>query len=348
MGYPTALNFIIGKLETTPGTAETITSDDFDVRVMNPTWTPNTETDDDAAKYARGDHAEAESVYGARSGTITFDLRLSYGGTDTTEPAYWKYLNACGWKTVEYASGITLQLIKSGDLAPMTIAHYIVDRAASPTAIRTLFSGCMGNAVISVDKIGGVHMAKCTMQGKLVGQTTIANGDIPYPTDMSQLHPEKFLNNTVYVDGKATRISQFTLDPGCGVQPVIDQSDATGYSHFAIVSRNPRLSMNPQVTSLTEDDPIGDIVSGCTGLYAVDRIVMRANRLRYCMPRTQMLPPSVAAREGLEGWDKTYKLMNNGYSGTQGDTGLPTECTAEIGFGFHETGLTWSETGMYM
>lgn len=348
MSYLSNLNFIVGKKEVSAGTAIALTSDDFDVRIVNPAITYNTEVDDEAAKYARGDHAEAESVFGARSAQVTFDIRVAYAGSDTAEPDFWKYLNACGLKSVTYTgNGIALQPLAAGDEVTMTIGFYQVSRGTSPTALCTILAGCMGNAVIMTEGIGKPWVARCTMTGKLVSVSTIANADIPYPTDMAQLHPEKFLNNTIYIDGKPVKVSQFSLDPGCEVQPVIDQSDRTGYSHFAIVNRKPRFSCNPLLLGLTDDDPIGDIISGCTGLYAVDRIVVKSNRYRICMPRTQMLPPSLAAREGLEAWDKSFKLMNNGYTGSLGDTGLPDECTFEVLIGLHETGMS-GDTGMYL
>lgn len=358
MSYPSNLNFIIGKLESVAGVAETLTSADFDVRIMNPQLTYNTEVDDEAARYARGDHAEAESVYGSRSAQIAFDMRIAWadeGATGINVPDTFKFLNACGLQTVNYLDtasgkyvGRALQPLKVGDEKTMTIGFYQVDRAVTPTAIRTLIAGAMGTVTIGCEKVGAPMIAKCTFTGKLIGTSTIANADIPYPTDMSQLHPEKFINNSLYIDYKTVKLNTFTLDPGCEIQPVTDQGDPTGYSHFAIVSRKPRFSCDPLITSKTNDDPIGDIVAGCTGLYNVERGVLKTNRYRLCMPRMQMLPPALAAREGMEGWNKTFKLMNNGYTGMLGDTGLTPECTFELLIGFHETGMTASTTGMYM
>ena len=347
--FPSNLNFVIIKKEAVIGTAEALTSADFDIRTINPALTYNTEVDEESAKYANGSHAEAESVYGARSAQVTFDMRMAWGGTATTEPDTWKVLNACGLKSVTYdQSGVALQPLKAGDETTVTVGYYQVQRSSTPTALCTLLAGARGNAVITCEKIGAPLLAKVTLPGKLVSVSTISNENIPYPTDMNQQHPEKMLNNTLYIDGKPVKINTFSLDPGCEVQPVIDQSDPTGYSHFAIVNRKPRFSCDPLINTLTNDDPIGDIISGCTGLYAVDRIVYRTNRMRILAPRAQMLPPALAAREGLEGWNKNYKLMNNGYTGTQGDTGLPTEATFEILIGTHETGMSWGDTGMYL
>lgn len=349
MSYPINLRFLMGKLESSPGTVETLTSADFNSRIINPELTFNTEVDSDDAKYARGDHAESESVYGARSAQVTFDIRMSWGGGLTTEPDYWKFLNACGLKSVTYTdTGIALQPLKEKDETTMTLEIYDVGRGATPTAVKTQLGGCMGNVVITCEKIGAPWLAKITMTGKLIGQSTIANVDIPYPTDMDQLHPEKFIANSIYIDGKAVKVSKFALDVGNDIQPVFNQADPTGYSHFAVASRKPRLSCDPLMEALTVDDPIGDVVAGCTGLYAVDPIVIKSNRFRLKAPRAQLLPVGIANREGLINWDKNYKLMNNGYTGMQGDTGLPTECTWELLQGFHETGIAWSDTGMYM
>lgn len=345
--YPSSLNFVICKKEAAVGTAETLTSADFNVRIINPTLTYNTEVDDEAAKWASGTHAEAESVYGARSGQITFDMRLAYGASDTDEPETWAILNSCGLKSVSYTTtGVALQPLKSGDESTLTVGFYQVSRDATPSAIQTVLAGCMGNAIITCEGIGKPWLAKVTLTGKLIGTNTIANVDIPVPIDMNQNHPEKFINNTIYVDGKGVKVTKFALDPGCAVTPVIDQSDRTGYSHFAITDRKPRFSIDPLVQEKTVDDPIGDIVAGCTGMYAIDRIVVKSPKLRLCIPRAQMLPPSLAAREGLEGWNKNYKCLNNGVTGMLGDTGMASEATWELLIGMHEAGASY--TGMYM
>ena len=349
MAYISNLNFGVGKLETPAGVAVEPVTADFNERLIDPQLTLNTETDNDAAKYARGDHAEAESVYGARSGQVTFGIRLCYSGDDATPPSWSKYGQVCGVSEVLYALvGVGFQPLKAGDIKTMTFDFYQTGSGASPSAIRTRLAGCMGNAVIGCDGIGKPWIMQVTLTGKLVGQTTVEYASIPIPDDMDQVHPEKFLNNSLYIDGVATKISSWSLDIGNDVQPIIDQSDPTGYAYYVVVNRVPRFSCNPLVEALTVDDPIGDIVSGCTGLYAVDPIVLKSNRLRFKIPRAQMLPPSVANREGFNSWDKTYKCMNNGYTGVLGDTGLPAECTWEILQGFHETGVAWSDTGMYM
>lgn len=350
MSYPVNVSFGIAKLESVAGVAETITSADFNTRCRNIEVTFNIEVDGEGAKYARGDHAEDESVYGVRSAQIVVDLRLAWGGDETTEPDTWKFLNACGLKTVTYTgSGIALQPLQENDEKTLTFKQYLKSSGASPTAICNTFAGCAGNAVISCEKLGSPWYAKCTFQGKISGTSeTIANASIPFPTDMDQLHPEKFLNNTIYIGGKPVKVSSFSLDFGNEIQPVYDQADPSGISHFAIVSRKPRFSCNPMMQALTEDDPIGDVVAGCTGLYAIDKIIVRSNRSRIVIPRAQMLPPSQANREGHMSWDKTYKCLNNGVSGLLGDTGLTPECTVEYSHGRHETGIAWTDTGMYM
>lgn len=350
MSYPISVSFGIGKLESVAGTAETITSADFNNRLRNLEVTFNTEVDDEGSRYARGDHAEDESIFGIRSAQIVVDLRLAWGGDETTEPDNWKYLNACGLKTVTYVgSGIELQPLQEYDEKTMTFKYYLKSSGASPTAICYTFAGCMGNAVITCEKIGAPWYAKCTFQGKMSSAPeTIANANIPFPTDMDQLHPEKFLNNTIYIDHKPVKVSSFSLDFGNEIQPIYDQADPSGISHYSIVSRKPRFSCNPMMQALTADDPIGDIVAGCTGLYAIDPIIVRSNRMRIKIPRAQMLPPSIANREGHMSWDKTYKCNNNGYTGVLGDTGLPAECTVAVLIGTHETGVAWTDTGMYM
>lgn len=348
MGYPSKITFAIGKLESVPGVMETITSADFNSRLINPVLTYNTEVDDEAAKYARGDHAEAESVFGARSAQLTFDVRVAWGGDAITEPDFYKFLKACGLSAVTYLdTGIGLQPLKSGDEKTCSFEFYQVKSGVlSPSAIRTRLAGACGTLQITAEKVGAPILAKFTFKGKLSGKPE-QTSDIPVPVDMDQEHPDKFVNNTLYIGGKATKVSTFALDTGNDIQALTDQSDPTGYSHFFIAGRAPRFSCDPLIQDISNDDPIGDIVAGDTGMYHVDRIVLRSQHFRLCAPRAQMLPPSLAARDGLEGWNKNYKLLNNGCTGMLGDTGLPAEATFELLIGLHETGAAGT-TGLYM
>jgi len=342
MAFPSSLNFMIGKLEATPGTAVAVGSNDFDVRVINPQLTLGLEVDEEGSRYSRGDHAEAESVSGVRQGTIAFDVRLAWGGTVQTEPTLNKYLHTCGLSSITYSDvGIGLQPLKVGDETTCTLAFYQVSRGATPTAIKTTLAGCCGTIQITAEKVGAPILLKFSFKGKLSGMPeTIVSADIPVPINISLEHPEKFINNTLYIDGVANKIGTFTLDTGNDVQPVSDQSDPTGISHFGIVGRAPRFSCDPLVQALSVDNPVNKIAAA-TGLMDSDRIVLSTGHYKIIAPRAQLLPPALAAREGLEGWNKSYKLMGNGVTGSLGDTGLPAEATFELLCGLHETGVNF-------
>lgn len=102
--YSNNLRVLVARKEETSGIPVTLTSADFDVRVRNPTVTATMEADDEASKYATGDHGEDVAVMGAQSASIEFSIKMS--STDgTTSPKWWKFAEACGCEIKTYENG---------------------------------------------------------------------------------------------------------------------------------------------------------------------------------------------------------------------------------------------------
>ena len=177
-------------------------------------------------------------------------------------------------------------------------------------------------------------MAMYTFTGKLVDVVDIANGSVPVPQDLDTTCSDKMLNNTMLINDVTQRISNFTLDTGNEIQPIIDQSESTGYSHYVIGSRAPRFATNPLMKEVAEDDVWGKLTSGLTG--CLDTYAMGVgdtgldNKFMLIIPKGQLLSAAVATRERSVNWDQNYKLLPNGVTGAIADPSLAEEVTWEL------------------
>ncbi|MBD3387591.1 MAG: hypothetical protein GF414_01495 [Candidatus Altiarchaeales archaeon] len=314
---------------------ETLDSSDHDVRIRGVEFTPTVELDDEAAKYANGNHSEDVSITGATLGQVTFSVRMALPSAVNSTAKWWKFARGAGLTYNAYgATGYGLQPKKSGDETTMTIWVYDIQRGGTGNGIIYKMAGCCGSVVFSAESIGKPWIASFTFNGKLSSIEDVAAANLPDMYGLDSTCADKFLMDSVYVDGTAKKVSSFSLDTGNDVQPVYDQSDSTGISHYGIISRAPRLSINPLQTSLSDDDVWYRMTSGATG--CPDTFPMHlgdtgANTQYSIMaPKAQLLSNAISSREGLQAYDQNYKLLGNGVTGSVSDGDLDPEVTFEV------------------
>jgi len=333
--YSSNLRILVGKLESVPGTMETLAASDFDVRVRGVEIAPTFEVDDEASKWARGDHAEDESIVGAKTAQVTFTVRAAVASAVTAEPKWWKFAKGCGLASAAWASaGYGLTPKKANDEITMTLWVYDIQRGGTGNAVCYQVAGAMGNMVLGAEGVGKPWLASFTYTGKLVGIVNVEAADVPSPYGLDTTCADRLLMDSCYVDAVAQKVSSFSLDLGNDIQPVYDQSDASGISHYGIVARKPRLSLNPLLTSIATDDiwtRIGAGSTGCPDTYACHLGDTGANtKYSIMVPKAQLLTAGLANREGLVSWEQSYKLLANGVTGSIADANLTPEVTFEI------------------
>lgn len=313
---------LIAKLETEAGTAETLTDSDFDVRCRNIEITPETPVDDEAAKYANGNHAEDESLAGAQSVQVSFSVRLAPSGEVATAPKYAKFLEACGVDQVTYTTtGIGFVRRKAKDCAPLTI-WVQEQRVGTNEALTHKVKGAVGTFTLAADGIGGALMLNFTFTGAYQGESETES--LLSPTGMDTAIGEKLLNTAVTVGSDNLRISNLSFDLANDVQPVIDQSDATGYAYYYIAATRPRLSVNPLKISPATKDIYSEYKNETTQTVSV-----AFQNFTFKIPVAQIISPASATREGLASWDLNFKALGNGSV----DSDLTGEDTFELLYG---------------
>jgi hypothetical protein len=329
------LRFLVGKIETTAGTMETLTGADFDVRIRDPQITINVEVDDENSKWARGDHGEDHTITGIQTAQITFSVRCAWSGAVASEPDWSKFLKGCGAKAVTYAStGIGYQPLKEYDIKTMTLWMYDCQTGATPSAVCYKIKGAMGNCVIGADGVGKPWMASFTFSGVVSDVVDVAYASIPLAMGLDTSCSDKMLSNIAYVGTVAEKISSFQLDFGNEINAVLDQSDAAGVAYYMITARRPRLTMNPLAQLVATRDVFGQLTSGLTGCPDTFRIGIGDtgldNKFWLEAPKAQLISAAVANREGIVAWDQSFKLQANGVTGALTNSVFSPETTFEI------------------
>jgi hypothetical protein len=321
------LRCVVCKEEVTPGTAIAMADADFNTRIYAPEITLELPVDDENSKFGTGDHGEDESIPGTRSASVKLSTKISWGGAVATEPAWWKLLKGCGLVKKTYTTtGIAVQPKAAGDDTTLTMWVIDIIRGAAPSAIAYKLAGCMGDGSIFCDGIGKPWMLETTFKGKLTAIAPITAGADQFVLTGADTNlPETLCGNAVTMSAKTKKITSFKLAFGNDVQPQYNQGDASCIDFYGIVSRRPRLTMNPLMVTMSGDtdshDPLTDFQAVTTG---TGSIVGTHHTLN--IPRHQILTMAQAVREGLVGWDMNYKLLRNGSA----DAVLDAEVTWEL------------------
>jgi len=331
--YSSNLRILAADLESNQAGIADPSADAFNVRVREPMITPIIEVDDEASKYATGDHGEDESIMGAQSATIEFSVKMSSCEvtTDNKHPAWWKFAQACGCAVKNYENdggviiGYALQPLKSKDVATMTIFVYDIPRTGSKIA-RYKFTGCMGNMTIGAEGVGKPWTANFSFTGKLAEVKDVT--DTPELKITDKTVAEKMLNYELNFHGlgldtdKSQKISTFMLDAGNEISPLIDQADHTGYAYYAITKRSPRFSCDPLMNGSFEK-----LFESWRDNKTFSVVMRQKDETGFtlCIPKAQALTSAVASREGLINWDLNLKALRN-------DTDIPNyqEVTWEL------------------
>lgn len=320
--YSTNLRTLIAKVESVAGVAETLTDSDFDVRCESIEVTPETPVSDEAAKTANGNHSERESLAGAQSVQVSFSVPLAASGSVSAAPKLEKLLGACGLASVAYGTtGIGFVRRKAEDENTLTL--WVQEAQIGTGGVLThVVKGAVGSVSLSADGIGGAVMLNFTFTGAYVGED--ATKAALTLTGADTTVGEKLLNTDVTIGSTDMRISNVTFDLQNDIQPVIDQSEATGYSHYYIARTQPRLSVNPLKISPTTKDILSEYKNETTQTV---QIAFQSYTLN--IPVGQIIGPATASREGLSSWDLNIKALGNGTV----DADLTAEDTFELLYG---------------
>lgn len=312
----------------TPGTAIDLATTAITARVRGGadeiTVTPNQPFDNENSKHATGDHGKDESLALESTASIDFSVRWSasdaYGTTPVTEPLHYLFAKACGLAPEVYGVvGVGLQDRKSADESTLTI--WVVDvqgGVAAPTGVAMKFKGCIGEMTLGAESSMAPIIAQYSFQGVFTDEVDIANANIPayVGAAVEDSLAQMWSNYACTVHGDALNVSAWSLATGNSIEMVRDQASDFGVSHFAIIDKNPRLSINPLRVAVATEDPYAMITGNAIAPASfIQGAGSNVAKFKFYFPNTQLITNAQALREGVRGFDRTYKLLRNEMAG---------------------------------
>jgi hypothetical protein len=334
MAYSKEKTFYLVKVESTPGTPETLTASDFDVVIIDGEMKHNIEFD--TPNYNTGSHAELEDIAGLKTGTVTLKGQVRPGAAVQTPNKISKLFRGCGLiGAVEGTNkGHSLSPLASGDEVTLTIWEVLVSRGASPVGIIRKLAGCSGNFKLGCDGIGKLLIADFLFNGKYVAFSDADNSaltalNVITAADTSM--PYIMSNITFTIGGTAHSISSFSLDAGNKVEAELDPSDATTgqIAKYSITERRPKFSCNPIMKAAATYDAVALAIAN-TKATIICTLTANSIPLTIKIPVGQLLSPEASAREGLMNWALNFKCEQNGTAASKVVADMAVESTFEI------------------
>lgn len=282
------------KIETTPGTAETMTGteasfDAWDYVIQHETTMTEVK--------GQGGFGRRPSVPGAYTGKINLKTNMGWDGT-ATEPSFADVLfPMCGW-------------VKSGQVfTPRT--EYPGSNVKTGTLViwedgkYKVLKGCMGTFKI-VAPVGELTIIEWEFSGVWVPETDVSIVSPTYPTAKALRHA----NSTSSWNSVALCYSTLTFDAGNVVTPVKCPS-ADGISIYIVSDRNSKVTADPESKTVAVQDRHASMLAMTEGVLTFDIDGPTNSVITIAAPKAQIVKNTEAERDGLTVDQLEWQLNKN-------------------------------------
>lgn len=233
------------KVETTPGTAETLTNAEASYNAYDLVIQPSVEVEQ---REGQGAFNYLQGVPGARMGTATFRTDLGWDGTSTMPTWASVLLPACGWVETSQVYNPTTES-PGTNVKTLTIASYQAGNGSAGK--RRLLTGAVGTFTINLPA-GRMGFIEWEFTGVWGGETAAAVLAPTYPT----ASPIRFASATATFDSVDLTVENISFAAGNQVVMREDGSTASGYISGIITNREPRITCNPESVLIATQDRI--------------------------------------------------------------------------------------------
>lgn len=291
------LSVLAVKVETTPGTAESLTAAEAAYNFMD------AEMNADIAVSTRpiqSSFRKLPGVPGARAAEATFSLEL-VGAGDGSVPG-WATVLLAGCGIVNSTGTLTPRSEAPGsNVKTLTLGLYENGR-------RKLMSGAVGNVQFVVTP-GEPVMMNFTFRGVWQGVSDTAILSPTYPT----LTPIRASNagGGLTINSVAQTFASATFDVGNQITLRPSTATATGFAHGVITDRTPTWSIDPEAKLVATQDVFGDWVAGTTRALSF-ALIDAQDTVTFAAPAVQKQTVSNADREGLRVDTQTLLCCRDG------------------------------------
>ena len=299
---------LAAKVETTVGTAETLTASEAAFNVFDAGISPSIDTETRPGQGAS--FAKLPASPGARGGTCTFKVELAGSGSVVSPVPAWAstFLPGCG----VYDDSDTFKLDSDPPQASGSNAKTLTIGLYEDGVIKKL-RGAMGTFVITFTA-GKRAMVEFTFTGIWCEPE---DGTILAPTYPTVL-PPRFASSSLLVDTDwSPQLDEMTLDIGNDVQLREDSGDISGYHSAVIVDREVGGTMSPEATSVADHDAYGDWLrqTQVTMGLIIGRGSTDGNTITIAAPKFQITAVDEGDRNGIQTDEIEYKLLRSASAG---------------------------------
>jgi hypothetical protein len=306
--YNKKLRFLTGKVESTPGTAVTITSSDTNYRTREGSWTPNLAAEDD--KWATGDLAENESIPGEATADTTTKIKLASSAAPATAPDWDTWLQSCGFKRTVYGStGQSWVPHTDNDQRTMSQWGLEYEVGAAPQQRAMKFKGMIGTGKL----IGSKRVGPVEFDLNYKGAWPLADADIFTANRLLPVTPDTTVSERL-VGSSLTFLSvshlaeNFEMDFGNELSPSGDFGDPSGMGYYWISDRKPRFKVKVPIQRQSAFDPSNAWKVGTVG----PLVLQISTNWKLTIPRGQIVESKPADVSNKMFWDLTIKPLRNG------------------------------------
>lgn len=292
---------LAAKIETTPGTAETLAAADatfnaYDVMIQ-------TETEMEQRE-GQGSFGMRASVPGGYKGKITFKHDVSWDGT-ATEPGWADtFLPACGW--VKSGQVFTPRSEAPGtNVKTLTMGVYI-------DGMRKLLAGCMGTFKLNCPT-GKTAFMEFEFSGIWSNPTDTAILTPTYSTDS----PLRFATSTTTWNSVELFIESFVLDSGNTVILREDSGTVSGFKAALVTNRIVTITGNPESKLVATQDRYGKLLDLSEHALTFDIDGPTNSKITVAAPKAQITSISEGDRERMVVDDITWQCNRNGSTADQ-------------------------------
>jgi len=218
------------KIETTAGTAVSLTATDATINIFDAKIVPTIEMEN---RQGQGSFGKLASVASARTGRATFKTEITGDGSGGVPAWASRFLPACGW--VEDTQVFSPKSEGPGsNVKTLTLATY-------ENGLYRQLHGAMGTFVVT-GTAGKISYIEWTFDGIYSEPSDVA---ILTPTYLTQ-PPFRFVAETLTLGAWTPKLNEVKIDAGNSVVMREDASKSAGVISAIITDRTPTGSLDPE------------------------------------------------------------------------------------------------------
>jgi hypothetical protein len=245
----TKRRILAAAIESTPGTAVSLTSSNVIINALDASIDANIPYNE---RTSQGAFGRLASNVGAYSGGIKFRVEASGGGTAGTAPAYASVLfPACGMTA---SSGTFTPISAFASQSTVTIAIF-------EDGIQKTLKGAMGTWTYEVDD-GKISYWNFDFKGVW---TPVLTEALLTPEFLTAVIPPRAANMTLTVGSYVPTCSKLSINYGAQVEMRQDVTQPSGYISAVITDRKVTGSLDPETTTVANYDQFGAWLGGTAG-----------------------------------------------------------------------------------